>query len=194
MRTPLLALATSAALLASACSDGNEQGGPAEGPIPEFAADENTTNEGLVGRGDVSQRPPAAEASSLTIDGDIVALRDGSCLQTGVPIEGVTGYQAAFAEEEGNVDVEIVPDAGTATVRITRDGTTEEYPDVQAEVINEAWYLESQATGAGDQIPQIIVNFTCPDVGEVGEEPGNLQNRDLQGADDEGADDEGAGD
>lgn len=197
MRTPLLALATSVALLLPACSNGNEEGGPAEGPVPEFAADGNSTNEGVVGRGDVSQRPPAAGVSTLSIDGAVVPLRDGSCLEAGVPIEGVTGFQAALAEEDGSLDIRILPDQGTATISLTRGDATSDYPDVRAEVVNGAWYLESQATGDQGEIPQVIVNFTCPEVDEVGESPGNLQNENVEGPGEEEVGDgggEGGGD
>jgi hypothetical protein len=164
MRKSLLAVAASAALLA-ACSPRTEDGGPTDTAVPEFGTDDQV-DEGVVGEGDVARVPPAVDESALSIDGQNVPLTQGSCISTGVPIEGVSGYQAGLADDEGGqIEAEIDAATGTARATITRPDEVRELDEMSAEIVNNLWDLRYPPEA---DLPDVQLVFDCPEVDEVG--------------------------
>lgn len=160
MHRPLRLAAVAALLLAGACSDQLEEGEGFQEDLPNFAT-EDDAQAGVVNRGEIAQIPADPTITNLTIDGVRVPLAEGSCLNTGLPLEGFTGFQAAIPEREGTIDVRLFPDEGYADVTLVLDAQPVPVPQLRAEVVNEVWYLEEPVDDVIEDTPEVIVVFSC---------------------------------
>lgn len=160
MHRPLRSAAVAALLLAGACSDQLEEGEGFQEELPNFATDDDA-QAGIVNRGEIARTPADPTLTNLTIDGVRVPLADGSCLNTGLPLEGFTGFQAAIPDRQGTIDVRLVPDEGYADVTLVLDAQPVPVPQLTAEVVDDVWYLEEPVGDTTEDTPEVIVVFSC---------------------------------